>query len=183
MKSGAAHAFTVVSNPEFLREGTAVGDFFSPDRIVIGCDDPDDATLLCSLYAPLDAPTLITSVRSAEMIKYASNAFLALKISFANEVAAMCAATGADSGAVLAGVGADARIGDAHLTPGLGFGGSCLPKDVAALIRLSIDTAAEPHLLEAILEVNAHKSELRGFKIVSAPEALRQSRSRLTRRS
>jgi UDPglucose 6-dehydrogenase len=144
----------VVSNPEFLREGSAVSDFFHPDRIVLGCDDSDAEAFLRELYAPLAAPILVTDMRTAEMIKYAANAFLATKISFANEIAAICAGVGADVTTVLAGAGADARIGTEYFGAGLGFGGSCLPKDVRALRDLAAAVAAEPALLEATLEVN-----------------------------
>jgi UDPglucose 6-dehydrogenase len=149
----------VVSNPEFLREGSAVNDFFHPDRIVIGCDDSGAEAFLRELYAPLAAPFLVTNMRTAEMIKYAANAFLATKISFANEIAAICAALGADVTTVLAGAGADARIGTAHFGAGLGFGGSCLPKDVRALRDIAAGLAVEPVLLEATLAVNDRQVE------------------------
>lgn len=149
----------VVSNPEFLREGSAVDDFFHPDRIVIGCDDADAETFLRELYAPLGAPFVVTNMRTAEMIKYAANAFLATKISFANEIAAICAALGADVTTVLAGAGADTRIGTAHFGAGLGFGGSCLPKDVRALRDIAAGLAVEPALLDATLLINARQVE------------------------
>ena len=149
----------VVSNPEFLREGSAVSDFFHPDRIVIGCDDGDAEELLRELYAPLDAPIIVTDMRTAEMIKYAANAFLATKISFANEIAAICAGIGTDVTAVLAGAGADTRIGAAYFGAGLGFGGSCLPKDVRALRHIAEAAAVEPALLAATLEVNRRQVE------------------------
>jgi UDPglucose 6-dehydrogenase len=149
----------VVSNPEFLREGSAVADFFRPDRIVLGCTDRRAEALLRDLYAPLDAPVVVTDVRTAEMIKYTANAFLALKVSFANEIAAICERVGADAAAVLDGAGADRRIGSAYFGPGLGFGGSCLPKDVRALRRVASDADIEPALLEAILAVNAQQLE------------------------
>jgi UDPglucose 6-dehydrogenase len=151
----------VVSNPEFLREGSAVNDFFHPDRIVIGCDDAEAEAFLRELYAPLGAPLIVTDMRTAEMIKYAANTFLATKISFANEIAALCAATGTDVTAVLAGAGADARIGTAHFGAGLGFGGSCLPKDLRALGDLARANAIEPALLDAVLAINVRQiSEL-----------------------
>jgi UDPglucose 6-dehydrogenase len=149
----------VVSNPEFLREGSAVNDFFHPDRIVIGCDDGDAEAFLRELYAPLAAPVIVTDMRTAEMIKYAANAFLATKISFANEMAAICAGVGADVTAVLAGAGADARIGTAYFGAGLGFGGSCLPKDVRALRQIAAAAAVEPALLDATLDVNRRQVE------------------------
>jgi UDPglucose 6-dehydrogenase len=155
----ARHDAVVVSNPEFLREGSAVADFFAPDRIVIGCEDPQAETLLRELYAPLGAPLIVTDVHTAEMIKYTANAFLATKISFANEIAAICERVGADVKTVVAGAGADKRIGTAFLGAGLGFGGSCLPKDVAALRRIAEDAAVEPTLLDAVLAVNARQIE------------------------
>ena len=149
----------VASNPEFLREGSAVDDFFHPDRIVIGCSDPEAEAFLRELYAPLAAPFIVTDMRTAEMIKYAANAFLAAKISFANEIAAICAAAGTDVTAVLAGAGADARIGPAYLGAGLGFGGSCLPKDARALRDLAAGVPVEPLLLDAILAINQRQIE------------------------
>lgn len=155
----ARHDAVVVSNPEFLREGSAVADFFSPDRIVLGCDDPQAERIMRELYAPIDAPLIVTDVRTAEMIKYTANAFLALKISFANEIAAICERVGADVKDVIAGAGADKRIGAAFFGAGLGFGGSCLPKDVNALRRIAEGAAVEPLLLSAALEVNARQIE------------------------
>jgi UDPglucose 6-dehydrogenase len=149
----------VVSNPEFLRQGTAVNDFFHHDRIVIGCEDAEAEAFMRELYAPLGAPFLVTSMRTAETIKYAANAFLATKISFANEIAAICAALGADVTAVLAGAGADARIGTAHFGAGLGFGGSCLPKDVRALRDIAEGLGVKPELLDATLAINQRQVE------------------------
>lgn len=153
------HDCVVVSNPEFLREGSAVADFFHPDRIVLGCDDRQAEELLRDLYAPLDAPVIVTDVHTAEMIKYTANAFLATKISFANEIAAICERVGADVATVVAGAGADKRIGTSYLGAGLGFGGSCLPKDVNALRAIARGAAVEPRLLNAVLEVNAEQVE------------------------
>jgi UDPglucose 6-dehydrogenase len=144
----------VAANPEFLREGRAVRDFFTPDRIVIGRDDAASERALRELYAPIDAPLIVTTTRSAELIKYASNAFLAMKVSFANEIAAICDASNADTNVVLAGAGADSRIGSTYLDAGLGFGGSCLPKDVRELQRIAADGDIEPALLSAVLAVN-----------------------------
>ncbi|HEV8054426.1 MAG TPA: nucleotide sugar dehydrogenase, partial [Candidatus Limnocylindrales bacterium] len=127
---------SVVSNPEFLREGTALHDFLHPDRIVIGADDRRAAEKVASLYASLDAPVLITDPASAETIKYAANAFLATKLSFINEVADLCEAYEADVDAVVEGIGLDPRIGATYLRPGIGFGGSCLPKELANMVRL-----------------------------------------------
>lgn len=146
--------FCVASNPEFLREGTAITDFLHPDRIVIGSDDRRAIEVLRNLYKPLGAPILVVDVHTAEMIKYAANAFLATKISFINEIANLCGAVHADIDGVVAGIGADARIGPTYLEPGLGFGGSCLPKDVAALAHVARRHAIEPTMLEATLGVN-----------------------------
>ncbi|MBV8081976.1 MAG: UDP-glucose/GDP-mannose dehydrogenase family protein [Candidatus Eremiobacteraeota bacterium] len=155
----ADHAVTVVSNPEFMREGSAVADFMHPDRIVIGVDHPGAEAVLRDLYAPFGAPIIVTDPRTAEMIKLTSNAFLAAKISFINEIAAVCDLVGADVRDVVTGVGADARIGAACMQPGLGFGGSCLPKDVLALHRIAARTGASTRLLDAALAVNAAQVE------------------------
>lgn len=144
---------SVVSNPEFLREGAAVWDFFNPDRVVIGIDDPALERRVAGLY-PADWPLLICDRRSAELVKYAANTFLALKISFANEVAALCEALGAEPRQVLAGVGLDARIGGAFLNPGPGFGGSCLPKDLSGFIAVAASVGQPATLARAIRQVN-----------------------------
>lgn len=149
--------FRVASNPEFLREGTAIDDFFHPDRIVVGSDDESAKAALCDLYAPLGAPMLVVGTHAAETIKYAANAFLALKISYANELANLCAAIDADVDVVLQGIAADRRIGAAYLQPGLGFGGSCLPKDLHALAHVARKHGVEPTLLEGALSVNARQ--------------------------
>jgi UDPglucose 6-dehydrogenase len=149
----------VVSNPEFLREGSAIDDFFHPDRIVIGCDDGGAEWFLRELYAPLNRPIIVTDMRTAEMIKYVANAFLATKISFANEMAAICDAIGTDVTDVLAGAGADSRIGAEHFGAGLGFGGSCLPKDVRALQQIAESAAVEAVLLAATVAVNGGQVE------------------------
>jgi UDPglucose 6-dehydrogenase len=147
--------FRVVSNPEFLREGTALQDFFHPDRIVLGSRDRSASEEVSSLYEKIDAPVLITDVKTAEMIKYASNAFLATKISFINEIAEICVAVGADASEVSAGMGLDARIGPHFLRHGLGFGGSCLPKDVRALAYMGSVFGTHPQLLNAVLQINS----------------------------
>ncbi len=149
-----AYRFSVASNPEFLREGSAIADFLHPDRIVIGSANTRAIAVLQEVYAPLGASMHVVDVRTAEMIKYAANTFLATKISFANEIANVCRAVGADVDRVMAGIGADPRIGDQYLEPGLGFGGSCLPKDVAALVSVARHHAIEPTMLEATLAVN-----------------------------
>jgi len=145
----------VVFNPEFLREGSAIYDFFHPHRVIIGAHSRTAAQVLASLYEPLEGKILITNPRTAEMIKYASNAFLATKVSFVNQIAAIADQVGADMGVVAAGMGADPRIGPQYLKAGIGFGGSCLPKDLRALIALAREHGVDSSLLEAVLQVNA----------------------------
>lgn len=153
----AAHgvSFAVVSNPEFLREGSAIHDVLHPDRVVLGGADLDAVARVAALYRPLGAPIVVTSSRSAEMIKYASNAFLATKISFINEVATICEGLNADVIEVARGMGLDGRIGPRHLAPGVGFGGSCFPKDVRALAAMARDAGLPVTMLDAVLDVNA----------------------------
>lgn len=146
--------FDVVSNPEFLREGSAIKDTLEPDRIVIGAPNQVVAMKILELYAPLERPMIITDVASAEMIKYASNAFLATKISFSNSIANICEAVGADVLQVIKGMGADHRIGSAFLNAGLGYGGSCFPKDSSALARTAEKHGYDFKLLQAVMEVN-----------------------------
>jgi len=146
--------FDVVSNPEFLREGSAITDTLNPDRIVIGAPNQIVAMKILELYAPLERPMLITDVASAEMIKYASNAFLATKISFINAIANICDEAGADVTQVMKGMGYDQRIGAAFLQAGLGYGGSCFPKDSAALIQTADRFGYDFKLLKAVVEVN-----------------------------
>ena len=145
-----------VSCPEFLKEGTAVADFMHPDRVVIGADAGDEgsADAVAALYEPLGGTILRTDVASAEMIKLASNAFLAAKISFINEIANVCEEVGADVGEVANGMGLDERIGPSFLRPGIGYGGSCFPKDVSALKMLAGNTGYHFQLLTAVIEVN-----------------------------
>jgi UDPglucose 6-dehydrogenase len=142
------------SNPEFLREGTAIDDFMRTDRVVIGADDPGVAEQVASLYAAIDCPVLATDVASAEMIKYACNAFLATKISFINEIANVCEMTGADVTVVARGMGMDHRIGPHFLQAGIGYGGSCFPKDVSALKQIASNSGYHFQLLSAVIEVN-----------------------------
>lgn len=146
--------FDVVSNPEFLREGSAIKDTLEPDRIVIGAPNQVVAMKILELYAPLERPMIITDVASAEMIKYASNGFLATKISFANSIANICDAVGADVLQVVKGMGMDSRIGSAFLNPGLGYGGSCFPKDSSALVRTAEKAGVEFKLLQSVIDVN-----------------------------
>ncbi|WP_457680094.1 UDP-glucose dehydrogenase family protein [Thermovibrio sp.] len=146
--------FEVVSNPEFLREGKAVEDFMKPDRVVVGADKREVAGLVASLYEKLQPPILITDLPTAEMIKYASNAFLAAKISFINEIANVCEKLGADVNVIARGMGLDHRISPHFLRAGCGFGGSCFPKDVKALIHTAKEVGEEPLLLESVIEIN-----------------------------
>jgi UDPglucose 6-dehydrogenase len=152
------HDFSVVSNPEFLREGSAITDFLRPDRIIVGASDPRAIEVLKEIYAPLyliETPFLITDVASAELIKYASNGFLAVKISFINEIARMCELMGADVHDVAKGMGLDRRIGSKFLHPGPGFGGSCFPKDTAAAADLARQNGYTFQIIEAAMRVNA----------------------------
>jgi UDPglucose 6-dehydrogenase len=149
----------VVSNPEFLREGTAVLDFLNPDRIIVGAENFEAAEIVAKLYERLGAPVLITDPASAETIKYASNAFLATKISFVNAVAAICEGVGADVSDVVKGLGFDNRIGKSFLQPGPGWGGSCLPKDTAALIKIGEQNGYDFDLLRGVVAVNEQQFE------------------------
>ncbi len=150
--------FDVASNPEFLREGAAIADFMRPDRVVIGVESERAEKLLRELYRPLnliEAPILKTGIESAELIKYASNAFLATKISFINEMSMLCETVGADVHEVARGMGMDGRIGRKFLHPGPGFGGSCFPKDTQALVRTAQEHGVTSRIVEAVIEVNA----------------------------
>jgi UDPglucose 6-dehydrogenase len=147
--------FSVISNPEFLREGNAVADVFHPDRIILGAENDTLAVeKLKDLYRALDAPVVVTDRRSAEMVKYASNSFLATKISFINEMAQICERVGADVSVVAEGMGHDARIGPLFLQAGVGYGGSCFPKDVKALAHMAHEADCHPQLLHAVMEIN-----------------------------
>ncbi len=157
--------FDVISNPEFLREGTAVRDFMSPDRIVIGTESQKAAGIMAELYRPLNAPLFITDPASAEMIKYASNAFLATKVSFINAIANICEAVDADVKEVAMGMGYDHRIGFEFLRSGPGFGGSCFPKDCQALIEIARGSGYHFHLLEGVMQVNQEQIRLTVKKV------------------
>lgn len=146
--------FQVVSNPEFTREGSAMYDFLNPDRVVLGSVDLEAAEAVADLYRVFTKNIMITDLRTAEMIKYASNAFLAMKISFINEIASICEKLGADVKQVAAGMGQDQRIGAAFLSAGLGFGGSCFPKDVKALTYMAEVNGLHPQLLRAVMDIN-----------------------------
>lgn len=163
--------FDVASNPEFLREGSAIGDFMRPDRVVLGVQSERAEKRLRELYRPLnliEAPILVTDLESAELIKYASNAFLATKISFINEMSQLCEATGADVNAVAKGMGMDKRIGNKFLHAGPGYGGSCFPKDTLALIRIAQEHGASSRIVESVVEVNASQKARMVAKIRQA---------------
>src|SRR4051794_18507745 len=144
----------IVANPEFLRQGHAMWDFFHPDRIVVGARSRDDALIVAELYAGLGAPTIVTDLRTAEMIKYVANSFLATRISFINEIARLCDEIGSSVDQVVQGVAYDPRIGSSFFHPGIGFGGSCLPKDVAALRYIGETFGVATPVLSAVQEVN-----------------------------
>jgi len=167
-RRGARHEFSVVSNPEFLKEGAAVEDFMRPDRIVVGSNDARATALLRELYAPFQRNherILLMSVRSAELTKYAANAMLATRISFMNELANLAERLGADIEEVRQGIGSDPRIGYHFLYPGAGYGGSCFPKDVAALRRTAEEAGQRLHLLDAVHGVNESQKHVLGRKI------------------
>ena len=158
----------VVSNPEFLREGSAVHDSLNPDRIVIGADDTAAASRVAALYERINAPVLVTDPASSELIKYASNAFLATKISYINAVANLCEVVGADVKEVVLGMGYDKRIGFEFLRPGPGWGGSCFPKDTRALVRIAEGAGYDFGLLEGVIEVNEEQYERMTAKVCAA---------------
>jgi UDPglucose 6-dehydrogenase len=151
------HTASIVSNPEFLREGSAIEDFMKPDRVVIGASDPEAADMMREIYAPLhslEIPFVVTNVESSELIKYAANGFLAVKITFINEIAQVCERVGADVHDVAIGMGLDSRIGPKFLQAGPGFGGSCFPKDTSAMANISRQHGYEFQIMEAVLRVN-----------------------------
>jgi len=158
----AGEGFYLGCNPEFLKEGVAVEDFMNPDRIVIGSYDEGAGEVLGSLYSDFDCPKVVTSIKTAEMIKYTSNAFLATKISFANEIGNICKNSGIDTEEVFKGVGLDARINPSFFRSGIGFGGSCFPKDVRALLSGAMELGVDTTILRAVLDVN----EAQPLKIV-----------------
>ena len=151
--------FDVVSNPEFLREGFAVGDLMKPDRIVVGVRSQRPVAALREIYSPFNAPVIITDINSAELIKHASNSFLALKISYINAIAALCEMTGANVQEVAAGMGMDERIGRRFLNAGIGFGGSCFPKDLSAFIKIAEQLGYDFRLLKEVQHINAGQME------------------------
>ncbi len=197
LRNGAdPECFDVASNPEFLREGTAVTDFLFPDRIVVGCDSERSAQLLRQVYEPLTsgsyyqrsdaipqpdrasipAPMIVTSSKSAELIKHASNAFLAMKISFINAVASVCESVGADVKQVCTGIGTDARIGRRFLNPGIGYGGSCFPKDVMAFRAVARECGYDFRLLDEVMHINEEQRQRFLRKVRSALWTLRGKR-------
>ena len=165
--------FAVVSNPEFLREGSAISDFMYPDRIVLGSLNQEAAEKVAQLYLPLRTTIMTTDLRTAEMIKYASNAFLATRISFINEIANICEALGADVKEVATGMSYDKRIGRAHLDAGVGYGGSCFPKDVKALAYMAEIKGRHPQLLRAVMEINTDQRRAVVRKLEQALGSLR----------
>ncbi len=167
-RAGRPLDFNVVSNPEFLREGSAINDFMYPDRIVLGCTNREAANKVAQLYLALRSPILISDLRTAEMIKYASNAFLATRISFINEIANMCEELGADVEEVARGMGMDKRIGPAFLEAGLGWGGSCFPKDVKALAHMAVLHGTQPQLLQAVMDINRNQRRSVVYKLRKA---------------
>ena len=169
--SGTIHQFAVVSNPEFLREGAAIGDFKRPDRIVIGAESDFGRDVMHEVYRPLflnESPILFTSRRSAELIKYAANAFLATKITFINEMADLCEKVGADVQDVSRGIGSDGRIGPKFLHAGPGYGGSCFPKDTLALLKTAEDYESPVRIVEAVVKTNETRKRAMGRKVVDA---------------
>ena len=170
-KSGTSHRFSVVSNPEFLREGAAIGDFKRPDRIVIGAEDDFGRDVMREVYRPLflnESPILFTGRRTSELIKYAANAFLATKITFINEMADLCEKVGADVQDVSRGIGMDNRIGAKFLHAGPGYGGSCFPKDTLALLKTAEDYDSPTRIVEAVVKVNDSRKRAMGRKVLDA---------------
>jgi len=167
-RAGKPLDFSVISNPEFLREGSAINDFMYPDRVVLGSTDRDAAGRVAKLYLTLRCPIVVTDLRTAEMIKYASNAFLATRISFINEIANMCEELGADVREVALGMGYDKRIGSAFLDAGLGWGGSCFPKDVKALAHMAVLHGTQPQLLQAVMDINRNQRRRVIYKLRKA---------------
>jgi UDPglucose 6-dehydrogenase len=163
--------FDVASNPEFLREGNAIGDFMKPDRVVIGADSARARATMQRLYAPIaatEAPILFTGIETAELTKYAANAFLAMKVTFINEIADLCERAGADVLEVAKGIGLDDRIGSRFLQPGPGFGGSCFPKDTLALVRIAQEAGAPSRLVETVVAVNDARKSGMAARIITA---------------
>ncbi|MBX7483648.1 UDP-glucose dehydrogenase family protein [Qipengyuania qiaonensis] len=179
--SGTSHRFAVVSNPEFLREGAAIGDFKRPDRIVIGAEDDFGREVMREVYRPLflnESPILFTGRRTSELIKYAANAFLATKITFINEMADLCEKVGADVQDVSRGIGMDNRIGSKFLHAGPGYGGSCFPKDTLALLKTAEDYDSPTRIVEAVVKVNESRKRAMGRKVLDALGGLDAARGK-----
>ncbi len=163
--------FDIVSNPEFLREGAAIGDFMRPDLVVVGVESERAKALMAELYRPLfliETPVVFTDVKTAELIKYAANTFLATKITFINEIADICEEIGADVHDVAKGIGLDGRIGNKFLHPGPGYGGSCFPKDTLAFVRIARECGAPSHIVEAVVDINEKRKVRMAQKIIEA---------------
>jgi len=172
-RAGRSARFSVASNPEFLREGAAIADFMRPDRVVVGADDDEARAILRDLYRPLylnETPFVVTDIRTAELTKYAANAFLATKISFINEMANLCEALHGDVHALARGIGLDRRIGPKFLHPGPGFGGSCFPKDTRSAVQFAREAGEALELVEAVVRVNERQRPRMVRKIVDALE-------------
>jgi UDPglucose 6-dehydrogenase len=170
-KAGASHRFSVASNPEFLREGAAIADFMRPDRVVIGADEDEAIAILKDLYRPLyliETPFVVTNIPTAELTKYAANSFLAVKISFINEIANLCERVGGDVHAIARGIGLDKRIGSKFLHAGPGFGGSCFPKDTRSAAQFARDAGERLEIVEAVIRVNERQRERMVAKIERA---------------
>ena len=179
--SGTSHRISVVSNPEFLREGAAIGDFKRPDRIVIGAEDDFGRDVMSEVYRPLflnQSPILFTGRRTSELIKYAANAFLATKITFINEMADLCEKVGADVQDVSRGIGMDNRIGPKFLHAGPGYGGSCFPKDTLALLKTAEDYDSPTRIVEAVVKVNDARKRAMGRKVLEAIGGIEQARGK-----
>lgn len=180
-ESGTQHRFAVVSNPEFLREGAAIGDFKRPDRIVIGAEDEFGRDIMSEVYRPLflnESPILFTSRRTSELIKYAANAFLATKITFINEMADLCEKVGANVQDVSRGIGMDNRIGSKFLHAGPGYGGSCFPKDTLALLKTAEDYDSPTRIVEAVVKVNESRKRAMGRKVLDALGGAEEARGK-----
>jgi UDPglucose 6-dehydrogenase len=170
VKKQTKQPFDVVSNPEFLKQGAAVEDFMKPDRVIVGADDPRPAEILRELYSPFvrtGNPVMIVDIQTAEIVKYAANAFLAARISFMNEIANLCETVGADVDMVRKGLASDSRIGPAFLFPGVGYGGSCFPKDTRALIETGKENNYDMKILQAVHEVNVDQPRRFVDKVVA----------------
>ena len=179
--SGTPHRFSVVSNPEFLREGAAIGDFKRPDRIVIGAEDEFGREVMREVYRPLflnESPILFTGRRTSELIKYAANAFLATKITFINEMADLCEKVGANVQDVSRGIGMDNRIGSKFLNAGPGYGGSCFPKDTLALLKTAEDYDSPTRIVEAVVKVNDSRKRAMGRKVLDALGGMEAARGK-----